>query len=607
MTQKRPIRDLERQLKREPDNLALRLTLAAAYREAGRAVEALALYRSVALAYAEQGRATQATAVCRSALELAPEDGELFSLLRHLERTTTMPPPFAPTPAAPLAPPPDTATAAPPPAPRPPTVEPPLRPAAPRQQAPPITSAPPPTMAATRGDNPMLATVKRVPPPPRPAGPPLRPLPAIRASSSELDTPLPPPLPLHDAARDSVVEMPSSALIADDSNDSGETVIPLTHVRGERPSMADFAAEMVTRRRPKLSSRDLELLDLAPGDSAVTDPQPRPGGRRAVEVETESETAVLDDDEPTTPPGHHPSDDFADRGATFERSFDETLAQLDPAGLTLEGPLGVFAMLPPEAAAELARRAVVKPYDPGEVVIREGDIGDACYVIVKGEVVVGKRGPDGVDLELARLGEGALFGEFALLADRRRHATVVASIDSEIYEIPRHLLRELAAAFPAVGPALESFYRERLLSNLLLTTPLFALVPAEQRPALLARFQPQRVESGAAVVRQGERAGGLFLIVLGAVEVIRDLGLRTATVLASLGEGAYFGEMSLLSGDVASASVIAVGPCELAVLPPRDFYDVVSGNPALWTAMRGEAEARRLANAQILAGRTGIV
>ena len=55
------------------------------------------------------------------------------------------------------------------------------------------------------------------------------------------------------------------------------------------------------------------------------------------------------------------------------------------------------------------------------------------------------------------------------LADRRRHATVVAAVESEIYEIPRHLLRELAAAFPAVGPALESFYRERLLSNLLLT------------------------------------------------------------------------------------------------------------------------------------------
>lgn len=557
MTSKRPIRDLERQLQREPDNLALRLTLAAGYREGRRDVEALALYRSVALAYAEQGRATQAAAVCRSALELAPEDGQLFSLLRHLERTSagTQPPPVAPVEPAP--------------APRLSTVEPPLRPAAPR------LTAPPP-----REDNPMLATVKRVPPPP--PGPRPVPAPLPRASSHELDTPLPPPLPLHDAARDSVVEMPPL--------EEPDTIIPLTHVRPapvERPSSADFAAEMVTRRRPKLTERDLSLLDLEPRE---------PSGDRA--------GSASDDDEPTTPP--RGGGDFEARGATFERSFDATLAQLDPLGAALDGPLGVFAMLPPEAAQVLASRAVARPYDVGEVVIREGDIGDACYVVVHGEVAVRKRTDDG-EIELARLGDGALFGEFALLADRRRHATVIAETEAEIYEIPRALLRELAAAFPEVGPALESFYRERLLSNLLVTTPLFALVPAEQRGSLLARFVPQRVESGDAVIRQGERAGGLYLIVLGAVEVVRDLGQRSATVLASLGEGAYFGEMSLLSGDVASASVVAVGPCELAVLPPREFYDVVAGNPVLWTAMRGAADARRLANAQILAGRTGVV
>ena len=595
MTQKRPIRDLERQLKREPDNLALRLTLAAGYREAGRAVEALALYRSVAIAYAEQGRATQATAVCRAALELAPEDGQLFSLLRHLEHTTAPPPMASPPADAPVAPGPMLAPVPRAAAPMRQTTEPPLRPALPRMTAPPLPTMPPPP---PREDNPMLATVKRVPPPP----PAARPLTVSRASSSELDTPLPPPLPLHDA-RDSVVEMPSLEPV-----DEPETVIALTQIRGrERPSAADFAAEMVTRRRPKLSPRDLEVLDLSPSDSAVTESRPTLPRRDA--SDTDPVTSVLDDDEPTTPPARTPGahDEFSDRGATFERSFDHTLAQLDPEGVALEGPLGVFAMLPPEAAAELARRAVVKPYDPGELVIREGDIGDACYIVVRGEVIVRKRGADGVDVELARLGDGALFGEFALLADRRRHATVVAAIDTELYEIPRLLLRELAAAFPAVGPALETFYRERLLSNLLLTTPLFALVAPEHRPALLARFQPVHVESGAAVVRQGERAGGLYLIVLGAVEVIRDLGLRSATVLASLGEGAYFGEMSLLSGDVASASVIAAGPCELAMLPPRAFYDVVSGNPALWTAMRGEAEARRLANAQILAGRTGVI
>ncbi|MEZ4402666.1 MAG: cyclic nucleotide-binding domain-containing protein [Kofleriaceae bacterium] len=585
MTLKRPIRDLERQLRREPDNLALRLTLAAGYRDAERAVEALALYRSVALAYAEQGRGAQAAAVCRSALELAPEDGELFSLLKHLERagSSTTPPPVRPA-EAPVAAAPTPLPAAPTPVARFQTAEPPHRPAAARLEPPPA-----------RADNPMLATVKRVPPPPP------RPLPAVRASSADLDTPLPPPLPLHDAARDSLVEVPPRSpeppRPPSAPTDEPDTVIPLTQVRRDRPSRADFAAEMVTRRRPKLSDADLALLELSSSDAVATEPRaalPELGG---------------DDDEPTTPPadGARRATDFGERGATFERSFDATLAQLDPDGAVVDGPLGAFAGLPPEATAELARRAVVKSYDAGEVVIREGDVGDACYIVVHGELIVRKRLAGGGEAELARLGDGALFGEFALLADRRRHATVVAASPCELYEIPRTLLRELAAAFAPVGPALEAFYRQRLLSNLLVTTPLFSLVPADERAGLLARFEPIQAASGAALVRQGERAGGLYLVVLGAVEVVRDLGRRSAAVLATLGEGSYFGEMSLLSGDVASASVVAVGPCELAMLPPRDFYDVVSGNPVLWTAMRGEAASRRLANAQILAGRTGVV
>ncbi|KAB2891709.1 MAG: hypothetical protein F9K40_18850, partial [Kofleriaceae bacterium] len=65
MSAKRPIRDLERDLKREPQNLALRLTLAAAYREAGRTGDAVELYRTVARAYLEQGRPGQAAAVCK--------------------------------------------------------------------------------------------------------------------------------------------------------------------------------------------------------------------------------------------------------------------------------------------------------------------------------------------------------------------------------------------------------------------------------------------------------------------------------------------------------------------------------------------------------------
>lgn len=298
------------------------------------------------------------------------------------------------------------------------------------------------------------------------------------------------------------------------------------------------------------------------------------------------------------------------RSKTFTGTFASTLDEMDPDGAAIDAPLDMFSMLPPEALAVLGRRMTLRHYAPGEIVIREGDPGDACYVIADGEVRVLKNDPltpDAGPVEVARLGNRALFGEFALLADRRRHATVQATAHCDVYEIPRALLRELAASFAAVGPLLDSFYRQRLLATLLRTAPFFAPLPEEQRAQLLARFVPIRAESGEPIVREGQPAGGLYLIVIGAVEITRRVGKQRSVILATLREGAYFGEMSLLSGEPTTATVIAAGPVELALLPPRDFYEIISTHPQLWSSIRREAKTRALENARLLAGETGTV
>ena len=78
------LRDLERRLKEEPENLGLRVAVAGALREAGRHADAVELYRSVAIAYRDQGRTQQAIAVCRSILEVAPDDARCQALLATL-------------------------------------------------------------------------------------------------------------------------------------------------------------------------------------------------------------------------------------------------------------------------------------------------------------------------------------------------------------------------------------------------------------------------------------------------------------------------------------------------------------------------------------------
>jgi CRP-like cAMP-binding protein len=365
---------------------------------------------------------------------------------------------------------------------------------------------------------------------------------------------------------------------------------------------ADFIDQSTDRSRDRepeastgVDTSPVELIDgdeidpTNPGDRART----RPAAGRP---------------KPALPSGRTTSDMELERA--FDKPFADTLSRLGPDGAVIELPLSIFSSLPEQALAELARRMSLRHFRSGEFILHEGEVGEACYVIAHGEVRVLKRDPldpRGPPIEVARLGSGALFGEFALLADRRRHATVQAVVGSEIYEIPRRLLRELAATFAEVGPLLEAFYRERLLATLLTTAPFFKPVPEERRGELLSMFAPRRAESGERVVAEGEPAGGLFLIVLGSVEITKRMASSRSVLLATLGEGAYFGEMSLLRGGVASATVTAVGPTELAVMSPRDFYAVIAENPHLWNEVRREANRRQLETNQLVTGDTDLV
>jgi CRP-like cAMP-binding protein len=85
-----------------------------------------------------------------------------------------------------------------------------------------------------------------------------------------------------------------------------------------------------------------------------------------------------------------------------------------------------LAALSPEELDRLADTAEVIEWGPGETVFEEGELGDCCYVIYRGAVKVVCRLHDGRRISLARLTDGAVFGELALFAGERRSATVQA-------------------------------------------------------------------------------------------------------------------------------------------------------------------------------------
>jgi CRP/FNR family transcriptional regulator len=83
----------------------------------------------------------------------------------------------------------------------------------------------------------------------------------------------------------------------------------------------------------------------------------------------------------------------------------------------------VFGEVEPRELEEVAQVAVPRRWDRGEVIFREGDAGDTCYLIRSGAVVLTREHQDGRTVALAELRAGMLFGELAMFRGERRSAT----------------------------------------------------------------------------------------------------------------------------------------------------------------------------------------
>lgn len=86
----------------------------------------------------------------------------------------------------------------------------------------------------------------------------------------------------------------------------------------------------------------------------------------------------------------------------------------------------IFADLEERELEAVAQVAVPRRWDRSEVIFREGDRGDTCYLLRNGAVVLTREHQDGRMVALAELRTGALFGELAMFRGEKRSATAEA-------------------------------------------------------------------------------------------------------------------------------------------------------------------------------------
>ena len=105
-------------------------------------------------------------------------------------------------------------------------------------------------------------------------------------------------------------------------------------------------------------------------------------------------------------------------------------------------------------------------FEPGDIVLTEGDRGDSLYVITTGTVKTFVRDTtQGGQLLMRRLKEGDFFGEISVLSGKARSATVTAATHCEMLELDRATLDQITASYPHVRQVLEDFYLARALNT----------------------------------------------------------------------------------------------------------------------------------------------
>ena len=197
----------------------------------------------------------------------------------------------------------------------------------------------------------------------------------------------------------------------------------------------------------------------------------------------------------------------------------------------------------------------------GKAVISEGEEGAEAYIVARGELEVRRKDEeDGRTITLARLTNGALFGEMALLSRAPRAASVVANRPSILLVARRDALEAVAEKRPDVGVELAAHCRRRMVANLVRTSKVLLSVASKDRPALVERFETKVFEKGDKLIVDGKDTSGLHLIASGEVAVIGREDGGENFVIATLGVGETVGEVALVLRRKANADVVAVHP-----------------------------------------------
>ena len=117
--------------------------------------------------------------------------------------------------------------------------------------------------------------------------------------------------------------------------------------------------------------------------------------------------------------------------------------------------------------------------------------------------------------------------------------------------------------------------------DLLSSVPIFSDLKSSDLEELFSRMSTRKYSNNEIILLEDEFGDTFFIISKGHIKVTRVSEDGREVILAILGEGDFFGEMSLLDGQTRSANAIANDKCEVMILKRHDFLNFLEKFPKI--------------------------
>ena len=111
----------------------------------------------------------------------------------------------------------------------------------------------------------------------------------------------------------------------------------------------------------------------------------------------------------------------------------------------------LFKHLSETVIAAIAAQFVQKKYETGQYIFQQGDKADRLYLILSGQISVETYSLNGKPIKITTLGTGSVFGEFALIDEASRSASIVVTRKTELASLSALMFKKILNKHPSIS------------------------------------------------------------------------------------------------------------------------------------------------------------